>query len=80
MLESMIEEIEEYWDDDEELSRTSDSQVKVQKNTNKVFVIHGHDKSAQDRHGCPEFKKPRFSRIDWPRVGGRSKKMGASHT
>ncbi len=48
VLESMIEEIKEYWEDDEESSKTSDSQVKVQKNTNKVFVIHGHDKSARE--------------------------------
>ena len=48
VLESMIDEIKEYWEDEEESLRTSDSQVKVQKNTNKVFVIHGHDKSAQE--------------------------------
>ena len=27
---------------------------------------------AQDRHACPELKKPRFSRIEWPREGGKS--------
>ena len=48
VLESMIDEIEEYWEEDEESSKTSDSRVKFQKNTNKVFVIHGHDKSAQE--------------------------------
>ena len=48
VLESMIDEIKEYWEDDEESSKASESRVKVQKNTNKVFVIHGHDKSAQE--------------------------------
>lgn len=48
VLESMIDEIKEYWDDDEESLKASDSRVKVQENTNKVFVIHGHDKSAQE--------------------------------
>ena len=44
----MIDEIEEYWEDGEESSRVTASQVKAQKNTSKVFVIHGHDKSAQE--------------------------------
>ena len=48
VLESMIDEITEYWEEDEESSKTSDPRVKVQKKTNKVFVIHGHDKSARE--------------------------------
>lgn len=48
VLESMIDEIEEYWEDDEESPISSDSNVKVQKNASKVFVIHGHDKTAQE--------------------------------
>ncbi len=49
VLESMIDEIEEYWEEDEESSESSDSRVKIQKNERKVFVIHGQDKSAQER-------------------------------
>lgn len=48
VLESMIEEITEYWAEDEESSRTSDSQANVHKSTNKIFVIHGHDTSARE--------------------------------
>ena len=48
VLESMIEEITEYWEEDEELSRTSNSRANVQRGTNKIFVIHGHDTSARE--------------------------------
>lgn len=43
VLESMVEEIEEYWEEDEQSPRVSDSGVRLPKRTNKVFVIHGHD-------------------------------------
>ena len=49
ILESMIHEIEEYWDDD---NQEPDSPVApdtpVRTNTNQVFVIHGHDHGARD--------------------------------
>ena len=48
VLESMIEEITEYWEENEKSSRTSDSRGKVQKGMNKIFVIHGHDTSARE--------------------------------
>ena len=48
VLESMLNEIEEYWEEDEQSSKTSDSRVKMPKSTNKVFVIHGHDESARE--------------------------------
>ncbi len=48
VLESMINEIEEYREEDEQSSKTSDSRVKMPKSTNKVFVIHGHDESARE--------------------------------
>ena len=48
LLESMIDEIEKYWEEDEESSTTSDFRVKMPKSTNKVFVIHGHDESARE--------------------------------
>ena len=48
VLESMIDDIKEYWEEDEESSRTSDYRATVQKSTNKVFVIHGQDKSTRE--------------------------------
>ena len=48
VLESMLNEIEEYWEEDEQSSKTSDSRAKMPKSTNKVFVIHGHDESARE--------------------------------
>ena len=48
VLESMLEEIEEYWEEDEQLPRVSDSGVRPLKSTNKIFVIHGHDESARE--------------------------------
>lgn len=48
MLESMLDEIEEYWEEGEQSQRISDSGVKPPKSTNKVFVIHGHDESARE--------------------------------
>ena len=48
VLESMIEEIEEYWEEDEQSSHTFNSRVKMTKSTNKVFVVHGHDKAARE--------------------------------
>ena len=49
VLESMLDEIEEYWEEDETSSKISDSRVKMHsKNSNKVFVIHGHDEAARE--------------------------------
>jgi len=48
VLESMLEEIEEYWEEDEQSPRVSDSGVGPPKSTNKIFAIHGHDESARE--------------------------------
>ena len=48
LLESMLEEIEEYWEDEEQSQRVADSYAQVPQETNKVFVIHGHDESARE--------------------------------
>ena len=48
MLESMVEEIEEYWEEDEQSPRVSGSGVRPPESTNKIFVIHGHDESARE--------------------------------
>ena len=47
-LESMLDEIEEYWEEDEQPSGLSDSGVRRPKSPNKIFVIHGHDESARE--------------------------------
>ncbi len=48
VLESMIDEIEEYWKEDEKSSGLSRTEVKTPKDTNKVFVVHGRDEYAQE--------------------------------
>ena len=48
MLESMLEEIEEYWEDDKQSPEVADSGVETLSGANKVFVIHGHDESARE--------------------------------
>jgi hypothetical protein len=48
ILESMLEEIEEYWEEEEQSSRIFESGGRPPKSTNKVFVIHGHDESARE--------------------------------
>ena len=49
VLESMLDEIEEYWEEDETSPKISDSSVRMQsKNSNKVFVIHGHDEATRE--------------------------------
>lgn len=49
VLESMLDEIKEYWEEDESSPKISDSSVRMQsKNSNKVFVIHGHDEAARE--------------------------------
>ena len=49
LLESMTDEVEEYWEEDEESPNTSDTRLKTAKDTTKVFVIHGHDEAAQQK-------------------------------
>ena len=49
ILESMIQEIDEYWDDDNrEAGSPAAPDTPVRTNTNQVFVIHGHDHGARD--------------------------------
>ena len=43
LLESMIEEIEEYWDDEEEARHSDSPQRDVQAATKRVFLVHGRD-------------------------------------
>ncbi len=47
VLDSMIDEIEEYWDGDEPAA-TATTTARAQQTTNQVFVVHGTDEGAKD--------------------------------
>ena len=47
ILESMIDEIKEFWGEDSQSSEISTPQVNTQETSNKVFIIHGRDTSAK---------------------------------
>ena len=48
VLESMIDEIKEYWDDTDQPIPTSDTRVSSRKASNEVFVVHGKDDGAKE--------------------------------
>ena len=48
LLESMMDEIEEYWEDDDKSPSTPEVEAMIPRNANKVFVVHGHDESARE--------------------------------
>ena len=48
VLESMIEEIEEYWEDEQQTSPSPAVQEHERTNTTEVFVIHGRDNEAKE--------------------------------
>ncbi len=48
VLESMIEEIEEYWEDENQTPPSSAAQENERTNTREVFIIHGRDKEAKE--------------------------------
>ena len=48
VLQSMIGEIEEYWDDDDQPAPTSSMKTSERETTNEVFVVHGRDDGAKD--------------------------------
>ena len=48
-LESMIDEVEEYWEDDNQETNSSEAPKILERvNTNQVFVIHGRDHGTRD--------------------------------
>lgn len=47
ILESMIEEIEEYWEDEDVTQHPGSPQRDVQIDTNRVFLVHGRDEGIQ---------------------------------
>ena len=50
VLESMIEEIEEYWEDENQTPTPipSETHENEQINTNEVFIVHGRDEGVKD--------------------------------
>jgi len=53
MLESMINEIHEYWPDDEESPMHATKPRTTTAKSNRVFIVHGHDRTAKvkvERH------------------------------
>ena len=49
LLESMIEEIQEYWDEELPSATKSDLEIGKPGRSNRVFVIHGHNQSTREK-------------------------------
>ena len=49
VLESMIEEIDEYWEDDNQTPISSKIRENAQITTNEIFIVHGRDEGAKDK-------------------------------
>ena len=50
ILESMIDEIKEYWKEDEQSSNSSGTAIGERaKDAREIFVIHGHDEAAREK-------------------------------
>ena len=47
VLTSLIEEIEDYWDDDSDYSTQNETATRTSLSTIRVFVVHGHDDAAK---------------------------------
>ena len=47
-LESMIDEIKEYWEDDESRIAASETSFSEPETTNEIFVVHGKDDGAKE--------------------------------
>ena len=48
VLESMIEEIKEYWEDEDQTPPSSATRENEQTRTSEVFVVHGRDNEAKE--------------------------------
>lgn len=48
LLKSMIEEIEDYWEDEDQAQISSSAQENDRPRTNEVFVIHGRDDGTKN--------------------------------
>ena len=49
VLESMIHEVTEYWEEEIESSQSSESRESKQIKTKEVFVVHGRDEGAREK-------------------------------
>ena len=47
ILESMLDEIEDYWEDEEQEAASEIPQVDKPVDTKKVFIVHGHDQGIR---------------------------------
>ena len=48
VLKSMIEEINEYWDDEDQAPTSSKIRENAQITTNEIFIVHGRDEGAKN--------------------------------
>ncbi len=48
VLQSMIDEIEEYWEEEKQSPKAFDAGSSISRSRSRVFVIHGHDESARE--------------------------------
>ncbi|MDE2740255.1 MAG: nucleotide-binding protein [Gemmatimonadota bacterium] len=48
VLKSMIEEINEYWDDEDQTPTSSKIRENTQITTNEIFIVHGRDEGAKN--------------------------------
>lgn len=48
VLKSMIEEINDYWDDEDQTPTSSAIRNNAQITTNKIFIVHGRDEGAKN--------------------------------
>ena len=48
VLESMIDEIQEYWEDENQASMDSISRYDGSMNTNEIFIVHGRDNETKE--------------------------------
>ena len=49
VLKSMIEEINEYWDDEDQTPTSSEIRENAQIITDEIFIVHGRDEGAKDK-------------------------------
>ena len=47
MLQSMLDEVEEYWEEDQLTPPNQSTGAEISPTSKKVFVIHGHDEAAR---------------------------------
>lgn len=48
VLKSMIEEIDEYWEDEKQTSTSSEPHESTQITTNEIFIVHGRDEGTKN--------------------------------